>query len=179
MKKLLATILVFLFLLSMTAQPVRAQGILTDFFEMIKNWFESSPLGNLFAMPIKRIETISLSFYPQTFEFDIGEYANITTNTSEISNFKGKMNVDMASKSMYLQEEGTSLMIREYIGEIRVDDFKISSLDLKNMKLVISSGNWNETTENGSVTIRDFLGNAIVKDGMITLEGNVSRIDKE
>ena len=55
---------------------------------------------------------------------------------------------------------------------------KLGSLELKNMKLVLTSGNWNETTENGSVTIKDFLGNVVVKDGIIELEGNVSKMIK-
>jgi hypothetical protein len=179
MRKAMAIVLVALFLLSVTARPVRAEGLLSDFFDMIKKWFESSPLGNLFAMPVKRIETVKLGFYPETFEFKAEDFVNISTVTSEVSNFKGNIGIDMGNKILVLKEAGSSLSIKEKIGEINIVGLKLNSLELKNMKLVLTSGNWNETAENGTITIKDFLGDALVKEGVIELEGNVSKVLKE
>ena len=148
---------------------------------MIKKWFESSPLGNLggiFSTPVKRIEAVNVGFYPENFELNVEDLVNITTNTSEILNFKGLIGVDMKSKTMVLKETGSPLTIKETIGEVVVKSLKIGSLELKGMKLVLTSGNWNETTENGSVTIKDFLGNMLIKEDMIELEGNVSKMIK-
>ena len=90
MKRIMAVALVALFLFSaVLIQPVRAEGLLSDFFDTIKRWFESSPFGNLFSTPIKRMETLTLSFYPEDFEFDITEPVNMSTENTEISNFKG------------------------------------------------------------------------------------------
>lgn len=178
MKRVITVILVGL-LLSITFAPTaKAEGFLSDFFNMIKNWFESSPLGNLFSTPIKRIETVKLSFYPDTFEFNVEEAVNMSTETTEISNFKGQMGIDMANKILTLKEAGTSLIIKETIGEVNINGLKIGSLELNELKLVLISGNWNETTENGSVTIKDFLGDVIIKEGVIELEGNISKMIK-
>ncbi len=178
MKNAITICLVVLFLSMMFAPVVKAEGLLSDFFEMIKKWFESSPLGNLFAMPVKRIETMKLSFYPESFEFNAEDFVNITTKESEISNFKGNMNVDMGNKIMVLKESGSSLSIKKTIGIINIHDLKLNSLELKDMKLILTSGNWNETTENGSIVVKDFLGNVFVKEGVIELEGNVSKLTK-
>lgn len=178
MKKIITVVLVVLLLSVIVAQPVRAEGLLSDFFEMIKKWFESSPLGNLFSMPVKRIEMIKLSFHPESFEFDSNDFVNISTNTSEVLNFKGNIGIDMGNKILVLKESGSTLSIKETLGTINIEGLKLNSLELKDMKLALTSGNWNETTENGSVTIKDFLGNAVVKEGVIELEGNVSKLIK-
>jgi len=179
MKRIIAVVLVGMFLASaVLVQPVRAEGLLSDFFDTIKRWFESSPFGNLFSTPIKRMETLTLSFYPEDFEFDITEPVNMSTENTEISNFKGTINIDMNNKLMLLSETDTSLKIKENIGTIGIHGLKINSLELKDLKLVIRSGNWNETTENGTVTIKDFLGTCLVRDGVIELEGNVSKVIK-
>ena len=179
MKRAITMILVVLFLSVMVITPTaRAEGLLSDFFNMIKKWFESSPLGNLFSMPVKRIETIKLSFYPESFEFNVEDFVNISTSEIEISNFKGLMSIDIEGKIMVLKEAGSSLSIKETIGTINIGGLRIGSLELKDMKLALVSGNWNETTENGSIMIKDFLGKGLVKEGVIELEGNVSKVIK-
>jgi hypothetical protein len=179
MKRAAAAVLAVLFFSMMLTIPTaRAEGLLSDFFEMIKKWFESSPLGNLFAMPVKRIEVLKMSFYPENFEFTADDFVNVSTGTSEISNFKGSMGIDMGNKVMVLKEAGSSLSVRETIGEVSIEGLKINSLELRDMKLVLTSGNWNETTENGSVEIKDFLGKGVIREGVIELDGNVSKISK-
>ncbi len=158
------------------APGVRAEGLLSDIFDSIKKWFESSPLGNIFNAPVNRAEAVRLVFYPGVFEFNSADFINITTPSGSIANFKGSISVDMAGKTSTFAESGSSLLIRENLGAISIDNLKLSSLDLRGMKLILNSGNWNETAENGSVAIKDFLGRGTIKDGYIELEGNVSRI---
>ena len=176
MRRMLAISLLVLFLSLSIAPAVRAEGLLSDFFNMIKGWFESSPLGNIFNAPVKRAETIKLTFYPDNFEINAADFINITTPTSEISNFKGTVSIDMKGKTFVMKEAGTQLYVKETIGIIYVDGLKLTSLDLQGMKLSLSSGNWNETTENGSVTLNDFLGRGKINEDRIELEGNVSRL---
>jgi hypothetical protein len=178
MNKAITLMFVVLFLSIVIAPAVRAEGLLSDIFNGIKKWFESSPLGNLFTAPVKRTEAIKLGFYPETFEFNAADFVNITTTTGEISNFKGTIAMDMKNKVSTLKESGSVLLIKEVIGTISIDGLKLNSLELNGMKLTLASGNWNETTENGSVTINDFLGKGMIKEGFIELEGNVSRISK-
>ncbi len=178
MNRFAALVMTVLLLSVVIAPAVRAEGLLSDFFDTIRRWFESSPLGNIFTAPVKRTEAVKLSFYPEIFEFGAADYINITTSTGEIANFKGSISVDMPKKTATLEETGSSLIIREGIGEIAIDGLRLSSLELRGMKLALSSGNWNETTENGSVAVNDFLGRGVIREGFIELEGNVSRINK-
>jgi hypothetical protein len=180
MKRVIAVVFAaMLFATVLTAQEARAEGLLSDFFNMIKKWFESSPLGNIFSMPVKRIEEIKLVFYPESFVLNVNDFVNLSTNTSEISNFKGSIEIDMRNNLLVMKEEGSSLSVKERLGVINIKDLKIGSLDIKETKLALISGNWNETTENGSIVITDFLGNALVREGSVELEGNVSKILKE
>lgn len=174
------TVLLAVLIFSFTFIPsARAEGMLSDIFDMVKNWFESSPLGNIFSTPVKRVEPIRMSFYPEDFEFSTEDDVSIKTESTEISGFRGSIEVDMTENTMLLMESGSSLHIKEKIGEVNIIDLKIGSLEIKEMKLVLVSGNWNETTENGSVTIKDFLGDVRIGEGVIELEGNVSRLVKE
>ncbi|MEM5871820.1 MAG: hypothetical protein QW051_03030 [Candidatus Aenigmatarchaeota archaeon] len=159
-------------------ESVRAEGLLSNFFEMIKRWFEASPLGNIFTTPVKRTEAIELIFYPQVFEFDAKDALNFTSENLEIENFKGNVNINMENKIITLKESGSSLLIKEKFGTVNIDGIKINLLELKNMRLTLISGNWNETTENGTLMLNDFLGSGTIKEGLIELKGNVSRIVK-
>ena len=179
MKRVAALVLIALFVTAAMAKPARAEGLLSDFFSMLKKWFESSPLGNLFSMPVKRMEAIELTFYPDVFELVAEEFVNVSTESSEIENFRGVLSLDTGTKTLTMKESGTPLFIKQSTGTINVYGLKLASMELRNMKLVLTSGNWNETTENGSLVIKDFLGNALIKEGMIKLVGNVSRVIKE
>ena len=177
--KAIAAVLLASLIVSLSIAPgVRAEGMLSNFFNAIKQWFESSPIGNIFNAPVKRAETIKLSFYPETFEFAAQEPINISSEGMEISNFKGAVAVDMPNKMLTLKEASTSLMVQKKIGEITLREIRIASLELSGMKLVLAYGNWNETTENGTIKIADFLGTGTIKDGMVEIEGNASRIIK-
>lgn len=177
MRKLIAVCIVFLFVVSIVPHQARAEGILTDFFDMIKKWFESSPFGNIFSMPVKRMETIDLTFYPEKFELAVAEPVNMSTNVTRIYGFKGAIKVDMPNGLM-VSESPDSLSIEQALGEIRIEELSIGSLELKDMKLVLTSGNWTDTAENGSITIKDFLGTCKVMPGSIELVGNVSRMER-
>ncbi len=178
MKRVLIFMVTLLIVTSILPTHARAEGLLSDFFKMIKRWFESSPLGNIFSMPVKRIEEIKLVFYPKNFTIAANNYVNITSNTTEIINFKGKVYMDMANKYMLLSSN-SPLKIKQKLGEIRMSGVNIGSMEISNMKLVLMSGNWNETTENGSLTIKDFLGECIIKTDHIELHGNASKIIKK
>jgi hypothetical protein len=178
MNKAITLLVVALFLSVVIAPAVRAEGLLSDIFNSIKGWFESSPLGNIFTSPVKRTEVIRLGFYPETYEFTPTDFVNVSTNTSGLSNFKGTISVDLKNKISTFKESGSTLLIRESIGEISIDGLKLASIDLKGMKLALFSGNWNETTENGSVTLNDFLGKGTIKEGYIEFEGNASRVNR-
>ena len=174
MKKIIAMSLVFLFLMSIGAQSVRAEGGLSDIFDMIKKWFESSPFGNIFSMPVKRTETVKMSFYPETFGFDVTEIVNISSNESTVSGFKGHILANLKDDVLISKSSESSIMVEQKLGEITINELSIPLLELNGMEMVLTSGNWTESAENGSITIKDFLGTVIITKISIELEGNVS-----
>ncbi len=173
-------VIVIISLLSLSLLPVNAsaEGFLSDIFDRIREWFEMSPFGGLFSQPVKRTEEVNLTFYPESFSAEIGSPVNITSNTTGIWNFKGEMGVVMARNLMVLREGGTELLIEQRIGDVRIENLKMPSLELTGMKLVLETGNWTQTSEDGSVTMKDFFGNAYIDRGVIRLEGNVSKLDR-
>ena len=174
MKKIIAMSLIFLFLISINSQSVRAEGGLTDIFDMIKRWFESSPFGNIFSMPVKRTETVKMAFYPEAFDFDATEAVNISSNESTISGFKGHIIANLKDNVLISKSSESSIIVEQKLGEITINELSIALLELNGMEMVLTSGNWTESAENGSITIKDFLGTITITKISIELEGNVS-----
>jgi hypothetical protein len=176
-KGIFIAFLISFLLVSSFIPSVSAQGFLSDIFEKIKQWFESSPFGNIFAQPVKRMEEIDLTFYPENFSLSLNTFVNITSNSTKISNFKGDLLV--SNGYLELKEFGSSLTLEQRIDDLlEIHGLGITNLELKNMKLHMISGNWNETSENGSVKIFDFLGKGIIRKDMVELIGNVSKVIK-
>jgi len=174
-------IVVFLFLVigtSIFSSSVSA-GLLSDFFNKIRDWFESSPLGGLFARPVKRITGIDLTFYPNTFTLKPESVVNVTSESTKVSNFNGEIEVNLEGGFALLKESNSQLRIEEKLGEIEIHGLSLSNLELNNMKLSMVSGNWTETTESGSLKVYDFLGKGLIKSDSIELTGNVSKVSKE
>ncbi|NIP40199.1 MAG: hypothetical protein GTN39_01615 [Candidatus Aenigmarchaeota archaeon] len=174
-------IVVFLFVIigtSVLASGVSA-GLLSDIFDNIKKWFESSPLGGLFSRPVKRMAEIDLTFYPKNFVLNPESVVNVTSNSTRVSNFKGEIEVNLEGGVALLKESNSPLIIEERIGNVEIHGMSLGSLELKNTKLSMVSGNWTETTESGSLKIYDFLGKALLKTDSIELIGNVSKVSKE
>lgn len=180
MKRILIVLIAVMVFTSMAAQSARAEGLLTDLVDMVKKWFESSPFGNIFSMPVKRMENIDLIFSPEKFELDVQEPVNVSSDRTEITAFTGHVDIDLGSEESFLTltESESPLKVRIESASVAIIGLKVGSLDLQNMNLLMKSGNWNETAENGSVTIKDFLGDCIIENGKIELKGNISKLLK-
>jgi len=174
-------IVVFIFLvigISVFSSSASA-GLLSDILDNIKKWFESSPLGGLFSMPVKRMTEIDITFYPGSFDLIPESAVNLTSNSTWVSNFKGEISVDLDGDSMLLKEGNSQLVIEERLGVVEISALSLGSLELNSMKLSMVSGNWTETTDSGSLKVYDFLGKGIITSDSIELIGNVSKISKE
>jgi hypothetical protein len=174
-------VVVFLFLIigmSIFSSGVSA-GLLSDLFDNIKKWFESSPLGGLFARPVKRMTEIDLTFYPKDFVLNPESVVNVTSNCTKVSNFNGGISLDLEGDLAVLKESNSQLTIEEKLGEIEIHGLTIGSLELKGMKLSMVSGNWTETTDSGSLKMYDFLGRGVITSDSIELIGNVSKVSKD
>ena len=174
-------IVVFIFAVigvSIFASSVSA-GLLSDFFDKIREWFESSPLGGFFARPVKRMTEIDLAFYPKNFVLKPESIVNVSSNSTKITNFNGEIEVNIEGGFALLKESNSRLVIEERIGQIEISGLTITNLELKGMKLSLVSGNWTETTDSGSLKAYDFLGKGVLKHDSIELIGNVSKVSKE
>jgi hypothetical protein len=174
-------VVVFLFAvigISIFSSSVSA-GLLSDIFDSIREWFESSPLGGLFARPVKRMTEIDLTFYPETFVLKPESMVNITSGSTKIFGFNGEMEVSIEGGFALMKEINSQLTIEERLGEMEISGLALSSLELKGVKLSMVSGNWTETTDSGSLKMYDFLGRGIITSDSIELVGNVSKISKE
>lgn len=174
-------IVVFIFVVigtSVLASSVSA-GLLSDLFDNIRKWFESSPLGGLFARPVKRISEIDLTFYPESFVLNPESAVNVTSESTKVSNFNGEVSINLGEGFVLLKESNSQLVVEEKLGVIEMHGLTFGNLELKNMKLSMVSGNWTETAESGSLKIYDFLGKGTIKTDSIELVGNVSKISKE
>jgi hypothetical protein len=174
-------IVMFLFVIvgmSIFSSSVSA-GLLSDFFDKIREWFESSPLGGLFARPVKRMTEIDLTFYPKDFALNPESIVNVTSNSTKVLNFNGGISIDLEGNFVVLKESNSQLTIEERLGKIEVHGLIIGNLELKGMKLSMVSGNWTETTDSGSLKMYDFLGKGIIDSDSIELVGNVSKVSKE
>ena len=157
---------------------VSGEGFLSDILENIKKWFESSPFGNILSAPVKSTEEVVLVFNSDGFALEIPTPVNITTNTSRIINFKGMLKVDNEEGKAIFTQSGSSLSVEESIAGITINNLMLDALELNSREVHIMSGNWNETSQNGSVEMKDFVGRAILTHSTIKLQGNVSKISK-
>ncbi|MBN2042827.1 MAG: hypothetical protein JW754_03395 [Candidatus Aenigmarchaeota archaeon] len=175
-KNVMIAVFISLLFVSLMTVNVSAEGLLSDLFNKIKEWFESSPFGGLFSQPVKSMEMIDLTFYPEFFSGNAEDPVNITSETTKIYNFRGGM--EIGNNGLTLKESGTGLSVEHTGDSFDINGLRISSLELSGMKLSMVSGNWNETSENGTVRISDFLGNFFYRNGSVELVGNVSKITK-
>ncbi len=175
-KNIMVVVFISILFVSLMTVNVSAEGLLSDIFDKLKDWFDSSPFGGLFSQPVKSTEAIDITFYPETFSGESEQPINITSETTNLYNFKGK--IDIAGNVLRMKETGTSLSIEHTGNSFNIHDFRIKSLELNNMRLSMVSGNWNETSENGSIKISDFFGKFFYRNGSVELVGNVSKITK-
>ena len=143
-------VIVSIFLITSTffMATANAQDFFSQIMENIRQWFESSPFGNIFSSPLKSTERLSLAFYIDDFSLEIPKPVNITTNTSRIKEFTGTLEVSKKENVAYFNEE-SGLVIEQKIDYIEIENLVIPSYQLTDKKLEIMSGNWNENTDNG------------------------------
>lgn len=175
---LVAVFVVLLLSSTVLVASVSGQGFFSDILDNIKKWFESSPFGNLLSSPVKSTEEVKLVFRSDELQLEISNPVNITANGSRVMNFRGTLEINKQDNTAMFRQTGSSLVFVQDIGNIRIEGLMLPALDLTNRELQIISGNWNETSQNGSVDIRDFTGVAIITPSQVELDGNVSKLSK-
>lgn len=152
----------------------------SDFFSDISNkineWLKKSPFGGFFEIPVKSVNPVEFTFYPEQFELKPDNFVNITLGNSTIFNFRGIFYLDLKENKFEIKETGSSLIIRPSNAGFVINDLKIGKLALTDMKFNVQSEKVNITVENSTVEIFDFIGNGMIEGNGIKLIGNVSKV---
>jgi len=78
-----------------------------------------------------------------------------------------------------LKQKNSDLVIQLKTENLTINNIRINEISLENTKLNLVSGNWNETSENGSIMIKNFVGKAFISRNKIEMTGNVSSLEKK
>jgi len=163
--KSLALIMVSFLLATVLAAPQAKAGFFSD---LVNGIFSSKP-SNM---------EISLTFYPGDFNLNYEDSINISSETAGIDNFRGTFEIK-PSEGFMLKQKNSDLVIQLKTENLTINNIRINEISLENTKLNLVSGNWNETSENGSIMIKNFVGKAFISRNKIEMTGNVSSLEKK
>jgi hypothetical protein len=164
-------------LATVLAAPQAKAGFFSDLVNGIKNWLGNSPLSGIFSSKPSNME-ISLTFYPGDFNLNYEDSINISSETAGIDNFRGTFEIK-PSEGFMLKQKNSDLVIQLKTENLTINNIRINEISLENTKLNLVSGNWNETSENGSIMIKNFVGKAFISRNKIEMTGNVSSLEKK
>lgn len=156
---------------------------LREFFgtitEKLGEWLGNSPFGGLFTAPTSSVidaDVVSLKIYPETFTLRPDHPVNITFGTHTITDFTGDISVDYVGNVLAFDEANSQLVLEMPIETTAVEGMFIKKLVIDNEKIDVSTGDWEISSNNGSIELYDFDGIAEIDSGMIALSGNISKL---
>ena len=144
-------------------------GLLSGAADSVGDWFGSSPFGGLLGGD--SIRHVEVTLCPDSIKLMPEDDVNISSPSANFSGFGGGL--ELSPDSAVLSDPASG-----FRAEIDPEGMSISGLELEKMDIadVYFSIKPNITAENGSITIEGFLGNAMVEDSCLRLEGNVTGI---
>ncbi len=154
----------------------KTSDFFSDLSRNINEWLKKSPFGGFFEIPVKSVNPVEFTFYPEQFELKPDNIVNITLDNTSIFNFKGVFNLNFKENKFEIKEAGSNLIISPNNAGFVINDLNIGKLSLLNMKFDVQSQNVNITVENSTVEIFDFIGNGMIEGNGIKLIGNVSKV---
>ena len=177
-------ILVLIVVIALSSIAIAGEANATDFWSNIINgieqWFKISPFNGMFASPEKQVSTVSITFYPEDYTLEPTKAFDASAGDFHIYGFRGKISFNRLNDTLTLEEtEGTTKIVTSPANNMTVTNLILSHFSLSNIELVITRGNWTETTREGSAEFTDFSGKADIYADHIVLYGNVSRITKK
>lgn len=173
--KIIAAIFAVLIVISSSLVTDVGKGFFSNLTTWVEEGLKSSPIGGLFSMPTRSMEEINLFLYPESITLKPEQAVNISSATTKILNFNGKIVVDFQNQSLGFQEL-SGLIMEQKLEKTIIDSIKITNIKFESMKMNVKSGKWNIITDNGTIEISNFLGKAIIENESIEFKGNVSKI---
>lgn len=120
---------------------------------------------------------VKVIVYPDgIFTLNPSTPVNITTLAVSMEYFTGEVSADFSSGQLMLRPSGSRMVARVPLSSLTLSPVSVPSLDLKEAKFVVSSGSWNMTTENSTLSMTGFMGSVLVERDSITFEGNASSV---
>jgi hypothetical protein len=153
----------------------KTSDFFSDLSRNINEWLKKSPFGGFFEIPVKSVNPVEFTFYPEQFELKPDNIVNITLGNTTIFNFKGVFNLNFKGNRLEMKETGSNLIIAQSGGFV-IKELIIGKLSLSDMKFDVHSEKVNITVENSTVEIFDFIGNGMIEGNGIKLIGNVSKV---
>lgn len=158
------------------------RSLLSKGFGGMGEWMKNSPFSgilDIFSRPGESIHEVDIYLYPKNLSLNLKENANITLNSTKISNFKGEINIDFVKKEIELRYLDSPFELQSTLENVKIENVKIKEMEFRNLKMNVVSKEWNSTSENGTIKILDFIGDSFISNGYIELKGNVSKLLKK
>ncbi len=152
-------------------------NFLSDIINRIGGFLGSSPFGGLFSST-EEPQPVDIIIYPENLSLHLDKN-NITLNSIELSEFTGDVSIDFSNKKISLSQKGSQLKLTAPIEKVTIEGLKIPKLLAENMRLEVVSGKYNITSNNGTIEVFNFFGQATITPQNIELMGNVTKIERK
>lgn len=157
-----------------------------DFFsgivDKIRGWLEDGPFKGVFSTPEKteaQAENVYLVLYPDHYTLASDSGIELIINDEiNLTGFRGLLNIDFQNREMELNESGTGLFAVLPLRGTSVMGAEFKKLGVYGMKMKMKSGDWTETSENGTTEVYGFSPIINIGPDSIEFSGNATKVVK-
>lgn len=149
------------------------KDFVTDIGEKIGEWTGSSPFGGFFSTTPKKIHQIEIVLYPESIQIASQTPVDISSDSLNLENFQGTINVSFSEKNVILKEEQTELKVELMLSRMEIDNIKLASFTTGNISFEIKP---DIKTSRGALDMTDFSGTSLLDEKSMTFIGNVSML---
>ena len=151
-------------------------GSLSDSIGSISDWFGSSPFGDFLSANRDNGKHVIVKLYPENLTIKPDEKVGVASPTTEFDGFSGSIQSNFNEGFIIFSEKNSGLQIKTKIDNVNITDLRLSKFNIERAKLDID----NEiSTENGSIDMKGFSGNAFFSSNALILEGNVTKLSAQ
>lgn len=145
----------------------------------IGSFLGSSPFGDLFSTARGEANPMVVTIYPPNFTVMVDRPATVLLGETQLDDFKGTVETDFDADTITLTTSG-DLAITSPVIDTKITPFTVKQLILEGIKMKVRSGNWDISSENGSIEISHFEGSMLIdqENSSISFLGNVSSIEQ-
>jgi len=146
-------------------------GLASSALGRLKDWLSKSPFEGFLVARASGPKEVSLTMSTMELSLDPRSPVNMTSQTAAFTDFKGRINISFEKKKVALASSSFS-------AELPLDEWHVYGLQLPSASFgpVKFNVRGQVQSDNGSVDMADFLGNATITPDQLLLEGNVSRL---